>query len=441
MDTQVSMGGNCSNHFTRVDLLQGGCVMLDQAQDNNEYDPVVVTGVGAVTPMGHSFDAIAESLLSGTSGIQSIDPGPFARDTTQFAGAVDDIPVPPSSLTGLDAPTFKSLPRLAQFCIHPVASAIEDAALGSDRTGMRVGLVLGLGAENLKVWEEDYLHHGTQVFQSSCRQTLAQQLTAIFNLNGPAVTTAAACASSGYAMALGRQWIHAGWVDACIVGGCDTLSPTSLAAFYNLRALSRRTDNPKKASRPFDRDRDGFVMAEGGTFFILERFTSARERDTHVYAELAGVGMSSDASHMVAPCTDPKQASRTISMALEDAGIRAEDVDYINAHAAGTPVGDAAEAGAIRMALGPHADTTPVSSTKSMSGHLVSGAAAFEALACLVAIKHQAVPPTINLDHPDEGCGLDHVPHESRATSIHTVATNSFGFGGSNLCLVLRAAA
>jgi len=416
--------------------------MIEHAHQNNtQRDSVVITGIGAVTPLGHSFDTITQSLLSGTSGIQSIDPGPFARDATQFAGAVGDIPVPAHSLTGMETTTFKSLPRLDQFCIGPVASALEDAALGSDRTTMRIGLILGLGAENLKAWEEDYLHHGTQVFQPSCRQTLAQQLKSIFKLNGPAVTTAAACASSGYAIALGRQWIHAGWVDACIVGGCDTLSPTSLAAFYNLRALSRRTDNPTKASRPFDRDRDGFVMAEGGTFFILERFTSARTRQARIYAELAGIGMSSDASHMVAPCTDPKQASRTISMAIDDAGICAKDVDYINAHAAGTPVGDAAEAGAIRMALGSHADRTPVSSTKSMSGHLVSGAAAFEALACLAAIQQQSVPPTINLDHPDEGCELDHVPHESRSTRIQAAASNSFGFGGSNLCIVLRAAA
>jgi 3-oxoacyl-[acyl-carrier-protein] synthase II len=225
------------------------------------------------------------------------------------------------------------------------------------------------------------------------------------------------------------------------VGGCDVVSPTGLAAFYNLRALSRRGDDPAKASRPFDRDRDGFVMGAGGAFFVLEKAAHARRRSARAYGELAGIGMSSDASHMVAPCADPTNAARAISMALQDAGIEPEEVDYINAHAAGTPVGDAAEAAAIRLALGAAADRVPVSSTKSMSGHLISGAAAFEAVACLAAIHRQAVPPTLNLDNPDPACRLDHVPHVSRPHWVETAASNSFGFGGANLCLVIRKAA
>jgi 3-oxoacyl-[acyl-carrier-protein] synthase II len=242
-------------------------------------------------------------------------------------------------------------------------------------------------------------------------------------------------------MALGRTWLDAGQVDACLVGGCDILSPTAIAAFYNLRALSRRSDDPHKASRPFDRDRDGFVMAEGGAFFILERRSEAARRGAKVYGELAGVGMSSDAHHMVTPCSDPTEAARAISLALADAGVAPADVDYVNAHAAGTPVGDAAEAGAIRLAFGEAADTIPVSSTKSMSGHLVSGAAAFEAVACLAAIEREAVPPTVNLDAVDPACTLDHVPHVARPHRVAIAASNSFGFGGANLCLVLRKAA
>jgi 3-oxoacyl-[acyl-carrier-protein] synthase II len=241
-------------------------------------------------------------------------------------------------------------------------------------------------------------------------------------------------------MALGRTWIDAGWVDACLVGGCDILSPTSIAAFYNMRALSRRSDDPAKASRPFDGDRDGFVMGEGGAFFMLERRRAAAARGGRIRGELAGVGMSSDGMHMVIPSTDPVHAARAIVAALADAGVAPDEVDYVNAHAAGTPVGDVAEAGAIRMALGPAADAIPVSSTKSMSGHLISGAAAFEALACLAAIDRQAVPPTVNLDRPDPDCRLDHVPHVARPRTIRVAASNSFGFGGSNLCLVLRAA-
>jgi 3-oxoacyl-[acyl-carrier-protein] synthase II len=219
------------------------------------------------------------------------------------------------------------------------------------------------------------------------------------------------------------------------------LSPTAIAAFYNLRALSRRSDEPGKASRPFDKDRDGFVMGEGGAFFVLERQAAAAARGVRRYGELAGVGMSSDGVHMVIPSADPVQAAAAISAALVDADAAPGDVDYVNAHAAGTPVGDVAEAGAIRLALGTAADGVPVRSTKSMSGHLISGAAAFEAVACLVAFDRQAVPPTVNLDQPDPQCPLDHVPHVARRRAVRVAASNSFGFGGSNLCLVLRKAA
>jgi 3-oxoacyl-[acyl-carrier-protein] synthase II len=300
---------------------------------------------------------------------------------------------------------------------------------------------LGLGAEQLKGWETDRLAGGTRLIEPRVVPTLVQRVAERLGVSGPAVTVAAACASSGYALALGRAWLDAGWVDVCLAGGCETFSPTSLAAFYNLRALSRRTDDPAKASRPFDTDRDGFVMGEGGAFFVLERRGQAARRGMRIRGELAGVGMASDAAHMVAPCTDPTHAARAIRMALDDAGVAAADLDYLNAHAAGTPVGDVAEAAAIRLALGEAADGVPVSSTKSMSGHLVSAAAAFEVLACVATLERQMIPPTINLDHPDDACRLDHVAHVARPAAVRVAASNSFGFGGSNLCLVIRAAA
>ena len=404
-------------------------------------EPIAITGIGAVSPLGHSFDSITDSLLAGRSGVRSIDPGAFARESHQFAAALDMIPAPPDGICPIDAEGFAGLTRLEQMVISPVAHAIADAGLAPHRDRLRVGLVLGLGAEQLKMWELDFLDGGTQVFSPSPTDTLVHRVAHLMNLRGPAVTVAAACASSGYAMALGRSWLNAGWVDACVVGGCDVLSPTALAAFYNLRALSRRSDDPAKASRPFDRDRDGFVMGEGGACFVLEPLRAARRRDARVYGELAGVGMSSDAAHMVSPCSDPTQAARAITQALADAQVTADQIDYVNAHAAGTPVGDAAEAGAIRRALGSAVDRVPVSSTKSMSGHLVSGAAAFEAVACLAAIARKAVPPTLNLDNPDPQCQLDHVPHVARERSVRVTASNSFGFGGANLCLVIREAA
>lgn len=402
-------------------------------------EPVTITGVGAVSPLGAGFDEIADNLLAGRCGVRSIDPGPHAREPVQFAAPVTDIPSPAEEFCGLDAEAFAGLGRLERLCLSPVAMALADAGLPRDG-GLRIGLVLGLGAEHLKTWELDFLDGGSRVFGDSREATLVHRLARRVGIGGPAVTVAAACASSGYALALGRTWLDAGWVDAAVVGGCDILSPTAIAAFYNLRALSRRTDDPVKASRPFDADRDGFVMGEGGGFFVLERRSQAVARGARLRGELAGIGMSSDASHMVIPSSDPVHAARAITAALADAGVAPDEVDYVNAHAAGTPVGDVAEAGAIRLALGPSTDGVPVSSTKSMSGHLISGAAAFEAIACLAAIDRQAVPPTINLDHPDEQCRLDHVPHAARRHPVRVAASNSFGFGGSNLCLVLRAA-
>jgi len=396
-----------------------------------------ITGVGVVSPLGSSFAEVADSLLAGRSGIREIASARGAREARQFAGPVAVIPVPHSCPPA----GFAAFDRLEQLCLSPAATALADAGLAGAVAAERIGLVLGVGAEQLKTWELDFLAGGTRVFEPRRDEALVQRMARRLGIAGPAVTVAAACASSGYALALGRAWLAAGLVDACLVGGCDILSPTAIAAFYNLRALSRRSDDPLKASRPFDRERDGFVMAEGGAFLVLEPASAARRPGGRVYGELAGVGMSSDAHHMVTPCTDPAQAARAITFALADAGVEPADVDYVNAHAAGTPVGDVAEAGAIRRAFGAATDTLPVSSTKSMSGHLVSGAAAFEAVACLAAIERQAVPPTVNLDDIDPACALDHVPHTARPHRVRVAASNSFGFGGANLCLVIRQAA
>ena len=407
-------------------------------------EPVCITGIGAASPLGHSFETIAANLLEGRSAVRQVEPGAYARDLVHFAAPVDHIPVPP----GMDPAWFASLGRLEQLCLGPAAHALADAGLSRRQAdqgrgaGPRIGIVLGVAAEHMKIWELDFVAGGTRVFEPARDgRSLVHSMRRDLGLDGPAVTVAAACASSGFAMALGRKWLQAGWVDACVVGGCDVLSPTAFAAFYNLRALSRRSDDPALASRPFDRDRDGFVMGEGGGFFVLERESHARGRGATIHGELAGVGMTSDASHMVIPSADPQNAARAIRLALADAAIDAADVDYVNAHAAGTAVGDVAEAGAIRLALGAAAGEVPVSSTKSMSGHLLSGAAAFEAIACLAAIRHQAVPPTVNLDHPDEQCPLAHVANASIARRVRVAASNSFGFGGANLCLVIRGAA
>lgn len=402
--------------------------------------PVAITGMGMVTPLGNDFVSVRDALMAGRSGVREIDLVDPSRPHRQFAAPVHAIPeeasLTPRHLGDGDTTVAH---RLECLCGSATAEALRGAE-GVQTAAPRIGLVLGIGAEQLKTWEADFLAGGRAVFDGSRQPCIASRLGEQLGLTGPCITVAAACASSGYAMAVAHRWLSLGLVDACLAGGGDVISPLALAAFYNLRALSRRDDNPIKASRPFDRQRDGFVMGEGAAIFMLEPEAAARRRGVAVHGVLAGAGMSSDASHMVAPCAEPAQATRAIAMALADAGVEPHEIDYVNAHAAGTPVGDAAEAAAIRGALGEAADAVPVSSTKSMSGHLVSGASAFEAVACLAAFETQMIPPTINLDDPDEACSLNHVAHEARPANVRTALSNSFGFGGSNLCLVLKAA-
>jgi 3-oxoacyl-[acyl-carrier-protein] synthase II len=251
----------------------------------------------------------------------------------------------------------------------------------------------------------------------------------------------AACASGNYALALARRWLQMGWVDVCLAGACDTaITPLILASFANLRALSRRNEEPQAASRPFDLERDGFVMGEGGAMFVLERTDSAKKRDAHIYAEIAGCGASSDAYHMVIPSPHPEPAIAAMRQALKDARLNPSDVDYVNAHATSTPVGDQAETKVLHTVFGSHIETMPVSSTKSMTGHLLTAAAAVEALACIIALDRQTVPPTINLHNPDPECKLRHVPNQAESHPVRITASNSFGFGGSNTCLILKAA-
>lgn len=400
-------------------------------------DTVWITGIGAVTPLGNDFATFADNLLAGRSGVREAVVCAHGLAARQFSASIDAIPVP----HGCDPHTFGQLNRLEQLSLSCAANALSDAGVWDDRSDLRVGIVLGMGGEYLRIWELDILAGGRRVFEPhQDAQSIVHRIRQTLDLSGPAVTLAAACASSGFALALGRCWIQAGLVDVCLAGGCDLITPMSYAGFYNLRALSRRTDDPHRACRPFDRDRDGFVIGEGGTVLVLEPDWLASRRGVAAYGELAGFGTSSDAAHMVIPSTDPQPASRAMQQALEHAGVESHELDYVNAHAAGTPVGDRAETRALHLALGEAVHQVPVSSTKSMTGHLLSGAAAIEAMACLVALRHQTIPPTINLDHPDEECCLLHVANEACGRPVRVAASNSFGFGGGNVCLVLRAA-
>jgi 3-oxoacyl-[acyl-carrier-protein] synthase II len=404
----------------------------------NRSSGVWITGVGAVTPLGHSYRAIADNLLAGRSGVRKVTNFDVSQHPSQVAAQIDTIPCPP----GWDEDDFRRLLRLEQLTFWCCSAALHDAGRWAGRQDLRLGIVLGLGAEWLTSWEADVKRGGRRLFNPQEQsEPLARAVCRRLELSGPAVSVAAACASGNYALALARHWLELGWVDVCLAGACDAgVSPMGMAGFGNLRALSRRNDAPQAASRPFDRNRDGFVIGEAGAVFVLERAETARARRAHAYACVAGCGASSDAHNMVIPSPDPEPAIAAMRRALADAHVEPAAVDYINAHATGTPVGDIAETNVLKAVLGEAVRTVPVSSTKSMTGHCLTAAAAIEVLACLTAMERSAVPPTVNLDEPDPECALCHVPHQARSQAVRVAVSNSFGFGGSNTCLVLKTA-
>jgi len=398
-------------------------------------EAIWITGVGAATPLGCGLTEIEANLLAGRSGVSRVTRFPTQDYPSQIAGQLGRIPCPP----GCDPRAFSAgnpLDQLMQWC---AASALHDAGWWGPHRTARVGLVLGLGAEWMFLWETDHLDGGTRLYDPDLdRDSTIERARRALELSGPVMGLSAACASGNHALEVARQWLRLGLVDVCLAGACDrAVTPIGLATFGNLRALSRRNDDPPAASRPFDRGRDGFVLGEGGVVFVLERAGDARRRSARAYAEVAGCGSSSDAHHHVIPSPDPAPAVAAVRGALRDARLEPDQVDHVNAHATGTPVGDAAEATVLRLVFGDEADRIPVSSTKSLTGHLLTAAGAFEALACLTALRHQTIPPTINLDEPDVDLCL--VAHEARPHPVRVALSNSFGFGGSNTSLVLRA--
>ena len=399
-------------------------------------DAVWITGVGAATPLGNTYATVADNLLAGQCGVRQVEHFDVTKHHCKVYAPLVTIPTPPS----WDEGEFRRLEPYEQLILWCAVQALRDAGLWEQRTNARLGLILGLGAEWLLTWEADLYEGGSRVRDP--RRDQESRLTAArrkLGLAGPAVTVAAACASGNYALAQARRWIAMGVVDVCLAGACNRdVTPMSLACFGNLGALSQRNADPVRASRPFDRDRDGFVMGEGGALFVLESAARARRRGIRAYADVAGFGASSDASHMVIPSSEPEPAARAMRAALADAAVNGEEIDYVNAHATSTPIGDRAEARVLQRVLGEAVRTVPVSSTKGMTGHLLSAAAAVEALFCLVALDRQALPPTINLDNPDPECQLCHIPHQARSQPARVVVSNSFGFGGSNTCVVFR---
>ncbi len=399
-------------------------------------DSVWITGLGLATPMGCTFEEFSAQLLAGKSGIGPITAFDAKDHACKIAGFLGPLECP----AGWDPESFRACTPCQQLLLACAVNALQDAGWWSQRTQMRIGLVLGHGAEWLSGWEIDMHAGGNQLRDPGNNgpghtRFLHSQL----QLQGPASTVSAACASGNVALGMALQWIRRGWFDVVLTGAAErSITPMSVGCFGNLRALSTRNDQPAAASRPFDLQRDGFVMAEGGALFVVESAAFARRRGAKAYGELIGFGSASDAFHIVAPSEDPQYAARAIRQAMSDAQVNAGDIDYINAHATSTPVGDVFETKALQEALGNDVMTIPVSATKSMTGHMVGSASAVEAAICLAAFEHQAIPPTINLDEPDPQCRLCHVPNQAQPRRVDVVLSNSFGFGGSNTCIVLR---
>lgn len=408
----------------------------------NEKGPVSerktwITGVGLVSPLGNSYQEFSERILEGVSSIRPLteDDGPTLEG--QIAACIETIP----TCAEMES-AWRPRSRVEHLTLSCCIAALRDAGWWERRSEVRVGIVMGMGGEWHRVWEESCLDGERRLYDPSLdTQSVLDFVRQSLSLTGPVAVVAAACASGNHAIATGRRWIDLGWADVCLAGGCDLVTPITTAGFSNLRALSRRTSEPAAASRPFDCERDGFVMGEGGAVLVMESADRARRRGARAYAEVAGFGASSDATHMIIPSNDPEPAARAIRAALRDARINPEDVDYINAHATSTPVGDAAETRALKLALGSAATTATISSTKSMTGHLLSGAAAIEAVACMAAFDRQAAPPTINLHRVDPECDLRHVPNAAQEQKVRVALSNSFGFGGNNTTLILRKAA
>ena len=409
-----------------------------------ERKRVVVTGLGAVTPIGNTLAEYWEGLLSGRNGIGPITLFDASRHDCRIAGEVKRF----SPHEYMDRKEAKRMDRFAQFGVAASKSAIADAQFViNELNAEQVGVIIGTGVGGLKVLEDQqeiYLTKGPDRCSPFMIPTMianmAAGLTAIhIGAKGPNCCTVTACASGANAVGDAFRLIQNGYAQAMICGGTEAaVTPLALAGFASSRALSQRNDDPAHASRPFDRDRNGFVMGEGAGILVLEELEHALSRGARIYAEIIGYGMTCDAYHMTAPVPGGEGAARAMQMAMKDARITPEQVSYINAHGTSTPANDVTETKAIKKVLAEFAYSVAISSTKSMTGHLLGWSGGIEAVASVLAIANDQVPPTINLENPDPECDLDYVPNHSRAQKVDVVLSNSFGFGGHNVTLAFK---
>jgi 3-oxoacyl-[acyl-carrier-protein] synthase II len=409
-----------------------------------EKKRVVITGLGATTPIGNDLDSYWQALLAGKSGVGPITHFDAAQHTTRIAAEVKGF----DPVQFMDRKDAKRMDRFSQFAVATSKQALADAQLEiNDLNAEQIGVMIGTGIGGLKVMEDQqevYLNRGpgrcSPFMVPMMIANMAAGLTAIqTGAKGPNSCPVTACAAGSNAIGDAFRLVQQGYAQAMICGGTEAaITPLGVAGFASARALSVRNDDPQTASRPFDRDRDGFVIGEGCGILILEALDHALSRGAKIYGEIIGYGMTCDAYHMTAPVPGGAGAARCIQLALKDAGITPAQVSYVNAHGTSTPANDPTETQAIKTALGEYAYQIAVSSTKSMTGHLLGGSGGIEGVAAAMTVAHDQVPPTINLENPDENCDLDYVPKQARQMPVNVTLSNSFGFGGHNVTLVFQ---
>jgi 3-oxoacyl-[acyl-carrier-protein] synthase II len=406
---------------------------------------VAITGLGVVSPLGNDVATTWDALVAGRSGAGPITKFDPAQLPVRFACEVKGF----EPLRYMEKKEVRRYDLFAQFSIGASVQAVSDACL--EKTGTldpkRVGVIIGTGTGGIATFEENmraYVEKGagrvSPFFVPMFMANVASALVSMrYGFQGPNYCTVSACASSGHALGDAFRLIRSGEADVMVAGGAEAaITPLAIASFANMKALSARNDDPATASRPFDKDRDGFVMGDGAATVILEDWDRAKARGARIYGELVGYGATADAHHITAPAPDGSGAQEAMRLAMQDAGIQPADVGYINAHGTSTPYGDAAETAAVKAVFGDHARTLIFGSTKSMTGHLLGAAGAFEFAVCTLALHHGVIPPTINQFHVDPACDLDSAPNHAVRRQLEVALSNSFGFGGHNVTLAVR---
>jgi len=402
-----------------------------------------VTGLGIVSPVGSTIETAWKNVLAGKSGIGPITRFDVSAFPVRFGGAVQGF----EAEKYLSAKDLRKMDPFMHYGFAAAADALKDSGIQvTQENSPRIGVAMGAGIGGLDTIEENYQKYSETgspkkispfFVPGSIINMISGHVSMHFKLTGPNIATVTACTTSTHSIGLAARLVQYGDADVMIAGGGEmATTPLGLGSFCQARALSQRNDDPQAASRPWDKDRDGFVLSDGAGAVVLEEYEHAKKRGARIYAELVGFGMSGDAHHITAPPEDGEGARLAMANALRDASLAPEDVQYLNAHATSTELGDLAETIAIKRTFGDHAYKLAVSSTKSMTGHLLGAAGAVEAIFSILAIRDQVAPPTINLDNPGEGCDLDYVPHTAREMPIRVVLSNSFGFGGTNGSLI-----